>query len=205
MVTLSEGGKPITMSAGQAVARATFVSALKGNSNAQRTILQMSVAARERSEKQRSEEYQQALLLKVQLEHDRKVWIASGQDESDMLRHPADLVIDHSSKEIRNFILYTEEQIAHRNKAIELRDHAFHELEQNLKVVEENGKDFILEMKRKLAENTIHFANECLPPRFRRTLPGGTPPISLDQSVDEIWGELMAPLTACFTKTAPGG
>jgi hypothetical protein len=90
-ITLTEGGKPCTMPAIQAATRAMLVSAIKGNSHAQRSFVQMVANAQTQQQKRQEEEIVTALALKIQLEALRNQWLAKGRHEMDMPLHPADI------------------------------------------------------------------------------------------------------------------
>lgn len=199
-VTLSEGGKLITMPAGQAAARATFFSAIRGNPTAQRTALQQAASAQEAQEKRRREEYAAAISIKIRLEHERDVWVSLGRTENDMPRHPSDLEICHVSLTVRNYLLHTEEQILARRRAIALRDYLTDLVSRNLETVMEDGDDLFLETTRELAKGAIKTIEEGLPRRFRRHLPGDAVPFSLYGSPEEIWLQVVGPLVTLLTK-----
>lgn len=193
-VTLSEGGKSLTMPAGKAVARATFLGGIRGNPTAQRTALQQAAAAQDALEKRLREEYAAAILVKIQLEHERDVWVSAGRAENHMPRHPSDLEICHVSLAIRNYLLFTEEQILARTQAIAFRDYLTDVVSRNLATAMEDGDDLFLETTRELAKGAIKIIEEGLPRRFRRHMPGDAVPFSLDGSPEEIWLQLVGPL-----------
>ena len=204
-VTLSEGGKPVTMTAGRAVARATVVSAARGNATSQRTVLQMVALAQEARDKRQRDEYSAAILVKIQLEHDRDVWVSAGRAENDMPRHPSDLEIHPQTMTIKNFLLFTQEAVDARAEAIALRDYLIARMPEMLQTALEEEDDLVLALGCELARSTIQFINEQIPRRFRRYLPGEPVPFQAAGSPDETWRRMMRELASDLLGRGAGG
>ena len=186
-VTLSEGGNPVTMSAGQAVLRATLVSALKGNAQSQRTFLQMTTAAQAQSAKSKLEEHEAAFLMQLHVQVERDDCIRRGFDEADFPRHPSDIEINPQTGKVKNFLLYTRDAIDARKRLIALRDFLIGEMPRMLEAAKEDGDDALLARGREQACEMIDFFNERLPVRFRRVLSQDAPVLSGTESPNEIW------------------
>jgi len=204
-ITLSEGGAPITMTAGQAVLRATLVSALKGNANAQRTFLQMTTAAQQQADKSRREEYQNALLTQIHVEWERAQFARQGMEEADMPRHPSDIELDPENGRVRSFLIYTQDAVEARKRAIVLRDHLIEKFPEMLEVAEQDGDDSLLELGRERASRMIDTLNEQLPVRFRRLLPHDVRPLSGNDSPEEIWQTMARDYAASLCNKAKQG
>jgi hypothetical protein len=200
LLTLTDAGKPVTMSALQAVLRATVVSAARGNPHAQRTVLQLAGAAQAQAARAKSDEYQAAILLKIQLDHERDVWLARGRSETDMPRHSSDIEINLETLEVKYFLLFTREEIEGRRRAIELRDYLLQELPRMLLAASEEGDDFLFEMGRNSAAHVVDRLNAALAPRFRRFLPGDVRPLAATASPKEIWHSMTGQLASALMK-----
>lgn len=187
LLTLTDGGKPITISALQAVLRSAVVNAAKGNPHAQRLVLHLAETAQAQEAKARQDVYEQAILLKIHLEHDRDVWVARGCAEADMPRHPSDIEINRETGEVRNLLLFTREEIEARKRVIRMRDFLIEQMPQMLLALQEDGDDPFLEIGRESARAFIDQANAKLPSRFRRHLPGEAHPLGAEATPEEIW------------------
>lgn len=201
-VTLSEGGNAVTMTAGQAVLRATFVSAVKGNAHAQRTFLQMTTTAEMQAAKSRRDKYDNALLIQIHVESERKLWAMQGMAEADMPRHPSDIELNPQTLEVKNFLIYTLDAIEARERLIALRDYSMEKFVETFDVAEEDGDDELLEHAREKAWRMIDALNELLPARFRRVIHRGTPPLSGNDSPEKIWRTWANDDAALFLENA---
>ena len=186
-ITLSEGGKPVTMTAGQAVLRATLVSALKGNANAQRTFLQMATAAQMQSAKNKRDQYEAAFLMQLDVQIALYEWIKHGLSEADFPRHPSDIELDPRTGDVKNFLIYTDDAVEARNRLIAHRDYLIDQFARMLEVAEQEGNDALLERGRERASRLIDTLNEQLPLRFRRFLPHEVQSPSGYDAPEEIW------------------
>lgn len=186
-VTLTEGGKPVTMPAGLAVLRATLLSALKGNANAQRTYTSLVTASQAQQEKLKQGNLKTALALKIDLEHQRDLWLLKGHVEADMATHPDDIEVNYQTGEVKNYLCLTDEQFEGRRRAIALRDYAIGVMPELLEAAKD-GDDLFLELGRERASRIIDKVNELLPQWRRRSLPGEDDPVLLpNQTPEEIW------------------
>lgn len=204
LLTLTEGGKPVVMPALQAVLRSTVVSAAKGNSHAQRTVLQLALAAQAQEAKTKRDEYEEAMLLKVQLDYERNVWVANGHPELAMLRHSSDIEINPETCSVKSYLIFTQEDFEARQKAINLRDFLIEEIARLLRVAEIDGDDRLLQMRRESAIAVIDRLNAMLPPRFRRFL--SEPDCALaGKSPAEIWKSMGHDLASALMAQTTGG
>lgn len=203
LLTLTEAGKPITMSALQAVLRSTVVNAAKGNPHAQRLILHLAGAAQAQEAKAKQEEYEGAILLKIQLEYVRDAWVAEGRAEADMPRHPSDVEINRETGEVRNFLLFTREEVEARDRVILMRDFLIDRMPQMLLAVQEDGDDPFLKLGRESARTFIERANAGLPSRFRRPLPGEAPPLGAEGTPEETWRSVCSDLASFLCPPEP--
>ena len=194
-ITVTEGGKPVSMSAFQAVLRTMLLSALKGNSHAGRSYVQHVSNAQAQKQKLKNEEMAAALRLQVDLECARIEWVAKGRDEVEMVAHPTDVEINGVTGDVKCFVIFTAEAVRARAKIIELRDFAIAVIERGKQTVAEEGDDPLLKLGRDVAEEQIRFFNERLPPRFRRFPTGEGPPLTLDRSAQQYWNHLTRSLT----------
>lgn len=186
-VTLTEGGKPITLPAGVAVIRATYVNAMKGNAHAQRTVLQLVGAAETAAAKLKRDDFTAGTALRIDLEHQRSLWLAKAKSESEMAVHPLDIELGQRTGPVTNYILLTDEAVVARTEAIALRDYLLERWPQFLEAARE-GDDVLLQMGRECASDIIDAVNEHLPKWRRRYLLGtGVSPIDFAQSPEEIW------------------
>lgn len=203
LLTLTEGGKPVVMPALQAVVRSTIVSAAKGNPHAQRTVVQSAAAAQAQEAKAKQDEYDGAILLKIQLDHDRNIWVAKGHAEIDMLRHPSDIEINRETGAVTSFLIFTQEDFRVRQQAINMRDFLIEEVARLLHVAEVDGDDCLLQIRRDSATALIDGLNALLPPRFRRFL--SEPDCVLDKSPAEIWKSMGQDLASVLKTRNTGG
>lgn len=198
-VTLTEGGKSITLPAGVAVIRATYVNAMKGNAHAQRTVLQLVGAAETAAAKVKRDDFTAGMALRIDLEHQRSLWLAKGKSESDMAVHPLDIELDQRTGNVTNYILLTDEAVAARTKAIALRDYLLGRWPQFLEAARE-GDDPFLQMGRQWATDVIDVVNKLLPQWRRRYLPMVcVPPVDFDQSPEDIWLSLAKQIGRCLS------
>lgn len=194
VITLNEGGKRVSMPAAEAVLKAQLISAMKGNSHAQRNWLQQVAKAKTQQQKRKEDTVAAALALKIQLEAERNQWLAKGHDELAMALHPSDVEIDGITGEVRNFLVFTEEHRKARAKLVEFRDHLLERIARSLAVAAEDGDDELLQISRDAAHACIVDINQKLPPRFRRVPPGDKPPVGPDSSPEEMWRAVMQPV-----------
>jgi hypothetical protein len=169
-ITINEGGEQRTIPASQAVVRATFISAVKGNSQAQRTILQMTLEIERRNQKEHAELFGSALELKHTLEIRLQQWLASGRTEEEFPLHPDDIEIDPQTLDVRNYYQIGPQQREARTQLIRARDELLEwiaratatlaEEEEDVGGLVQDGLDFALEQLPQL--------NDALPPRLRR-------------------------------------
>lgn len=197
LLTLTEGGRPVTMPALQAVLRSTIVSGAKGNPHAQRTVMQLASTAQAQMAKAKQDECEGAILLKIHLDHERDVWVAKGRAEADMPRHPSDIEIDRATGAVKSFLIFTQEDLATRQQAINMRDFLIEETARLLRVAEIDGDDPLLQIRRESAKAMIDGLNAMLPPRFRRYLIGDPNCPATGASPEEIW-KLMGRDLASF-------
>lgn len=203
-LTLTADGKPVTMSALQTVLRATVVAAARGNPHAQRNVLQMAATAQTQEAKAKREEYEAAILLKVQLECDRDILVAEGRAESDMVRHASDVEINSETLEVKNYLIFTHEEVEARRRAIEMRDFLIEKWPQMVLVAEEDGDDYLLESGRDMARALIEGINARLPSRLRRLLPGDVEPLAARGSPEEIWRAMAREIASVILRKKPG-
>lgn len=191
VITLTEGGKPVSMSTEQAVLRAMVVAALKGNSHAQRSLMQMVNNARAQEQVQKDRNLRAALLLQIELDAKRTDWLRQGRDEQDMLNHPSDIEIDSATGEVKHFLIFTEEQRAARAKLIAFRDYQLEQIARSEIVAAEDEDDAVLQQNRELALAAVIRINEHLPSRHRRLPPLEEPSIEPNSSPEELSKALM--------------
>lgn len=195
VITLNEGGKRVSMPAAEAVLKAQLVSAIQGNSHAQRAWLQQVAKAQAQKQELKDEEIAAAVTLQTELECARIEWVAKGRDEMEMVAHPTDIEIDGVTGDVKCFVIFTSEAVRARSKMIEIRDFALKVIERGKQTVAEEGDDPILKLGRDVAQGQIRFINELLPPRFRRFPTGEGPPLTLDSSPQQYWDHLTRSLT----------
>lgn len=194
-ITVTEGGKPISLPAVKAVFRAMLLSAMKGNSHAGRSYVQHVSNAQAQKQKRKEEAISAAIKLKMELECARLEWVAKGRDEMEMIAHPTDIEINGVTGEVKSFVIFTAEDVRGRAKLIELRDFAIDIIERGKQTVAEEGDDPILKLGRDLAQEQIRFCNERLPSRFRRFPAGEGPPLTLGSSAQQYWNHLTQSFT----------
>ncbi len=104
-----------------------------------------------------------------------------------MPRHPSDIELDPENGTVRSFLIYTQDAVEARKRAIVLRDYLIEKFPEMLEVAEQEGDDSLLEWGRERASRMIDTLNEQLPIRFRRPLPQKAQPLSVYDSPEEIW------------------
>jgi hypothetical protein len=169
-VTLSEGGKQVTMPAIRAVARAQTLKAIKGNAQAQKALLQSVQMIERRFSEAHAKLFGEALFQKAVLELERQQWVASGRDEADMLMHPDDFEICPQSGNVRNFVPITEEVRKGRRRALLLQEECVAKIARSLKARQLGCETHQWKLECELAEELLQTINELLPPRFRKEL-----------------------------------
>jgi hypothetical protein len=182
------------MTAAQAVKRALFLSAMKGNAHAQRTYLQLVANAQAQQEKFKQDELTAAVALKMALDDERRRWVADGGDEMTMARHPSDIDID-ANGEVKMYLAQTDDALTARDRLISFRDYTLELLARSDEVIAEDGDDTLLSMTRELAEHHVRTVNEQLPPRFRRWAPADTP-AKMPPSPEALWEATARDLAA---------
>jgi hypothetical protein len=201
LVSLGENG---SMPALKAVLRSTVISAIKGNPHAQRLVLQITGASEAQAAKTKKDNYEAAIMLKIQLEHERDIWVARGGSENDMPRHPGDIEIDSKTQEVKSFLLFTEDEIDARRRAIEFRDFLLNEASRSALAALEDGDDDLLELSRELVGALIGKLNAALAPRFRRPLPGAVGMPTCSGTPEEMWRAMTAELASRISGTYQG-
>lgn len=201
-ICITEGGKPVSLPAIDAVLRAMLVSALKGNALAQRTYAQLVTNAQDELEKRRFEDFRTACEMQAQLYEWRTEWLAAGRFESDMPVHPHDIQIDISTGDVRLYLAMTPGAQLARGQLLRFRDHLFWLLARNVAAVREDGNDALLEIATSVAEGAIRSINQLLPPRLRQShaplIASGQP----DRWAEKIWRDTTMPIAArLHTKT----
>ena len=197
VITLTEGGKPVSMPAGKAVTRATYMNAIKGNAHAQRTIMTGIASAEAAATRQRREEHDAALFLKLDLEDDLEIWLSKGRREEDMPIHPKDIEIDKLAGTVKNYAIFTHEGITARAQLIALRDYLIGRWPSYLELIVLEGDNIFQEIGRDRASHTIDSINKMLPTWRRRYLPGQSEePLNLDQSPEQLWMDMNKKLSA---------
>ena len=166
VITLTEGGKPVSLPAGQAVLKAMVVTGLKGNPQAQRNFTQLVANAEAQRDKAKGEFFAQAYSLKVEIELRQRRWAAMGREE-DLDIHPSDIELDWEKGQARLYLLFTEEHRNSRAKALKLLEEQQAILKRSWATIAEEGDDYLLQLGRQLARSKIHVLNEYLPPRLR--------------------------------------
>lgn len=199
VITLNEGGKRVSMPAAEAVLKAQLVSAMKGNSHAQRGWLQQVAKAQAQKQKRKEEEIAAAVKLKMELECARLKWVAKGRDEIDLALHPSDIEIDQATGEVKNFLALTGEEREARARRVEHRDYCLERIARSLEVGAEDGDDALLQMSRDAARHAVAHINETLPSRFRRVPPGDKPVLGPESSPEELWRALLQPTIDLLT------
>jgi hypothetical protein len=186
LVTLPDGGVQRTMSASQWVLRSTFISAIKGNALAQRSILLTSLEIERRAQTAHSELLRQALELKVSLEEHRREQVKMGAREESILIHPADIEIDPETLDVRIYAPVTMEQVKARRECIAARDECIAWLARGEATLAEDGPDELVQFGLEFAREQLTRFNEVLPPRLRRWSAADEPP---------KFGQAIAPST----------
>lgn len=192
-ITVTEGGKPVTLPAVAAVFRANLVAAMKGNSHAQRSFLNLVANAQAHEQKRKADAIEAGLRLKIQLDFMIKEAVARGQSELDLPTHPSDIEINFETGEVKCFVAFTDEQCRLRSRFVSLRDYLLTRIERSLAAAAEDGDDELLRLGREMNQRLISRLNELLPPRMRRLPPGEKPEFDLDRPPEELWQALMRP------------
>lgn len=122
LVTITEGGKQVTIPASLAVLRSTYIAAIKGNAHAQKTLITTNLEIERRVQKAHTELFGQALDQKLILEDQLLKWLASGQREEDIPIHPSDIEIDPITLDVRLHVPLTAETRNTLAKIIEGRN-----------------------------------------------------------------------------------
>jgi hypothetical protein len=169
LITLTEGGKPVTLSAAEAVLRALFVNAGKGNAHAQRTYLQLLLNAQAQRDKARSELLLKAYQWKIELEEAYRARVAEGRSEMSMAVHPSDIEINGQTGEVKLYVALTTEEREARARLRHILDGEQAILVRSIATVALEGDDPLLQLGREIAGEKIRRINEFLPSRFRRT------------------------------------
>jgi hypothetical protein len=168
-VTLTEGGRPIKLPMVKGVARALGLSALKGNAQAQKSYVQLTLQIERKVTADHAALFGRAMLQKVELEGARTAWLAAGGDELAMAIHPSDLEVDMSTGDVVSFAALSEEQLDARAKLLCLRDQQQEVITRSLCAAATDGDDYILRNVREAAAQTYDQINRMLPARFRAT------------------------------------
>ncbi len=195
LITVTEGGKPVSMPAVQAVFRAMLLAAMKGNSYAGRSYVQHVANAQAQKQKWKDERLTTALGFKMDLELKRLEWVSDGREESRMSLHPSDIEIDGTTGEVKYFVAWTLEECKARARLVKLRDYLLERIARSLEVAAEDGDDALLEMSRDCARAAVVRINEHLPSRCRRVPPGDEPILGPDSAPEELWRATMQPVT----------
>jgi hypothetical protein len=162
-------------------------------------VLQITGADEAQAAKTKKDNYEAAILVKIQLKHERDVWVARGSSENDMPRHPGDIEINNETQEVKSFLVFTNEEIDVRQRAIESRDFLLNEASRSALADLEDGDDHLLELSREISK-----LNAALAPRFRRPLPGDVGSPMASGTPEEMWRAMTAELASRISGTYQG-
>jgi hypothetical protein len=193
LITLTEGGKPVTLSAPEAVLRALFVNAGKGNAHAQRTYLQLQLNAQAQRDKVRSELLLKAYEWKIELEEACRARLAQGRAEMGMAVHPSDIEINWQTGDVKLYVAVTSEEREARARLRHMLDEEQAVLVRCIATVALDGDDPLLQLGREIAGEKIRRINEFLPSRFRKKpIDAATFKIDPDNLDHQRWSRLAA-------------
>ena len=99
-----------------------------------------------------------------------------------------------------SYLIYTSDAIETRKRAIAFRDYLIEKMPELLDVAAKDGDDLLLELGREHALGMIEMLNAQLPARFRRVPAEDKPPLSADQSPEELWRTMAEQYAACLTR-----
>lgn len=167
LITVTEGGKQVTIPAGRAVSRAMVSTAGQGRWQAQRGFLEMSMKAQAQRDKAQAELLASSYSLKFNLEQWRLRWVALGRDECDLDPHPSDIQINWSTGEVRLYLVLMQEERDARTTLLKMREEQQSILKRSWATIAEDGDDHFLRLGREIARERIRMINEYLAPRFR--------------------------------------
>jgi hypothetical protein len=180
LINVMSGGKALTLTAFEAVVKATFVSALNGGPTAQRVIIQCVQAAEIEKAREQAMAYAKALDTKIDLEQKRDAIVSRGGDEWAMANHPSDIEIG-PSQEIRMFLALTDEDRAGREVLLDHLATAEAVLKRHAATPEKEW-DELAQLGVEIAKGVIRDVNGRLPRRLRSRMlePGlGTGPYAI--------------------------
>ena len=167
LIPLTDGGRHGSITAIQAVARSTHVSAMKGNAHAQRTLLSLRLEIERRRQQERSKFFIEALDIKVALEQRLREWLGTGKAEDDIPVHPDDIELDFAKFEVRVFHPFDSVERRQRVETVDARDELILDIglaEAALNVEYNRGLEATLEQAREILARY----NAALPRRLRR-------------------------------------
>lgn len=167
-VTLNEGGKQVTMPASTAVLRATHLAAIKGSSQAQRTLIHAYLDIEQRAQAAHAQLLGRALDLKITLEENLRKWIASGRDEQDIPIHPSDIEIDAQTLDVRHYAPLTAEGLRARCDLIEFRNELLKAIAFDEFILSQRGENEDLTARITETRSKVASVNARLSPRFRK-------------------------------------